>query len=293
MALIRFFQLDIASSSSFFDESKNHTHKKGQYHNSGTGQNPHKEGHSPCEFAVDYISFKFRLNSKPSVFFELSKSQHPAHTEKHKLIRDYRSLQGGKHRPQHGGFFTPVSCTQPVLSGVHRIQQAQAEYMHRFLEATITPAYFVQIIENQGATTMQTALTTGGNRPQSAQPLRLPSFPVGQYPAIPEKYRNKTLYSSRLLSEQVFDFSTISFLSVGSSIMCMKDSELVAWIYSGHAGSRTNPNRCTFFDVAFPSLTFDPQNRITGVVLESDSFETLADAVRFIESTFASAEAEL
>ncbi len=60
----------------------------------------------------------------------------------------------------------------------------------------------------------------------------------------------------------------------------------MAWIYAGYAGSRNNPRACQFYDVAFPSLTFGEQQRITGLMLDSDSFDTLAEAIAFVEATF-------
>lgn len=114
---------------------------------------------------------------------------------------------------------------------------------------------------------MQTAYA-GDSRPNTAQQLRLPSFPV---PAD---------------SEFTFPESDLDYIATPNGVLVTFTGLMVAWIYKGHAGSRTNPNRCTFFDVAFPSLTTGEQNRITGMMLDSASYETLAEAVRFVESTF-------
>lgn len=118
---------------------------------------------------------------------------------------------------------------------------------------------------------MQTALA-GDLRHQSAQPMRLPAF------VVPTEIN----YS--------FPESDLSYIPTPNGVLITYDGLLVAWIFKGHAGSRNNKGRCQFYDVAFPSLTTDPQQRITGVTLDSTCFDSLESAVQFVESTFANSE---
>lgn len=115
---------------------------------------------------------------------------------------------------------------------------------------------------------MQTTALAGDLRHNSAQPLRLPSF------AVPAEI------------EHSFPESDLSYIPTPNGILIACNGLLVAWIFKGHAGSRNNKGRCQFYDVAFPSLTTDPQNRMTGIMLDSTCFESLPDAVSFVEHTF-------
>ena len=113
---------------------------------------------------------------------------------------------------------------------------------------------------------------TGESRPHPTQ-LRLPAFPIPpdthfQYPD-----------------------SDLNYSHTPNGVLVTYEGLLVAWLYHGHAGSRNNPNRCQFWDCAYPSLTTGQQNRITGIMLDSHSFDSLAEAVQFIEHTFADGEA--
>ncbi|MEZ5480420.1 MAG: hypothetical protein R3E95_23955 [Thiolinea sp.] len=132
---------------------------------------------------------------------------------------------------------------------------------------------------------MQAITTQGALRPQPAQ-LRLPAFPIGHIPTVPATLRDKTTKLSSSLSDALFNSASIEFFQAGNSIMCLKDSAPIAWIYPGHAGSRNNPGRCQFYDVAHPTLTTGEQGRITGIMLASESFETLPEAIQHIEATF-------
>ena len=109
---------------------------------------------------------------------------------------------------------------------------------------------------------MQTALT-GELRPSTAQPMRTPAISGFNFPE-----------------------SDLSYTATHTGVLVTFTGVLVAWIYQGYAGSRNNPGACQFYDVAFPSITFGQQNRITGMMLDSDSFDTLHDAVAFVEATF-------
>ena len=109
---------------------------------------------------------------------------------------------------------------------------------------------------------MQTALT-GAYCPQLAQPLRLPAF---QYPD-----------------------SDLSYAVNPAGVLVTFNGVLVAWIYPGHTGYKHTGITDTFFDVAYPTLTQDPHKRLTGIMLESDSFADLPAAVSFVEATFGGA----
>ncbi len=102
---------------------------------------------------------------------------------------------------------------------------------------------------------------TGGYRPRTAQPLRTPA-----------------------LSGDTFPESDLSYSATPNGVLVTANGLMVAWIYQGYAGSRNNPRACQFYDVAYPSLTFGQQNRVTGIMLDSASFDSLA--VAFVESTF-------
>ncbi|MEZ5534400.1 MAG: hypothetical protein R3F02_02135 [Thiolinea sp.] len=115
---------------------------------------------------------------------------------------------------------------------------------------------------------MQTALNAGESRPKTAQPLRAPAIIGAHFPE-----------------------SDLSYAATPNGVLVTHNGLMVAWIYQGYAGARNNPNRCEFFDVAFPSLSFDPQNRITGMMLDSASFDTVAAALAFIEATFGEVQA--
>ena len=108
---------------------------------------------------------------------------------------------------------------------------------------------------------------TGEPRPHPGQ-LRLPAF--------------------TLPAENPFQFpeSDFDYITTPNGILVTYTGLMIAWIYQGHAGSRNTKGACRFFDVAFPSLTFGQQNRITGVMLDTDSFDSLTEATHFIESTF-------
>ncbi len=109
---------------------------------------------------------------------------------------------------------------------------------------------------------MQTAIT-GAYCPQLAQPLRLPAFPV----------------------------SDLTYSLTPTGVLVTHNGLLVAWIYGGHAGHKHSIHPiCHFYDVAFPTLTTDDQHRITGVMLDSDSFDTLEAAIAFVHATFGGAE---
>ncbi|MEZ5535084.1 MAG: hypothetical protein R3F02_05605 [Thiolinea sp.] len=272
MSIVSFCRAKTYKSIDFYERLSTTIRAKKSQHHTGTGQKTYKDGLRPYQALLHNISFNFRSNTKTSVFFELSKSQHPAHTENYKLTRDPYSLRGGKNRPQHGDFFSSVSCTSAVFPGVHRIQQAQAEYMHRFHEAIRTPGHLYQSLENVEYTPMQTALNTGELRPKTAQQMRPPAFPVPSD------------------SDFAFPDSDLDYTTTPNGVLVTSAGLMVAWIYQGHAGSRTNPRRCQFFDVAHPSLTTDDQNRLTGMMLDSASFDTLSAAVAFVQSTFATEE---
>ncbi|MEZ5480152.1 MAG: hypothetical protein R3E95_22530 [Thiolinea sp.] len=113
---------------------------------------------------------------------------------------------------------------------------------------------------------MQAALTQGAVRPHPAQ-LRFSTFPVP--------------------SDLDFSFpdSDLSYSRTANGVLVSCDGLLVAWIYPGHAGSKLH-NRCQFWDVAHPTLTTGEQNRITGIMLASESFDSLAEAVQHVEATF-------
>ena len=111
---------------------------------------------------------------------------------------------------------------------------------------------------------------TGESRPKTAPPLRLPSFTI---PAD---------------SEFSFPESDLTYIPTPNGVLITHNHLLVAWIFKGHAGARNNTGRCQFYDVAFCTLTFDPQDRIIGVMLDSTCFDSLESAVQFIENTFAS-----
>ena len=115
---------------------------------------------------------------------------------------------------------------------------------------------------------MQTTALAGDPRHKTAQFMRLPSFTV---PAE---------------AEFSFPESDLSYVPTPNGVLVTYDGLLAAWIFKGHAGSRNNKGRCQFYDVAFPSLTTDPQNRMTGIMLDSNCFESLPDAVDFVERTF-------
>ncbi len=116
---------------------------------------------------------------------------------------------------------------------------------------------------------MQTATLTGLVRPHPGQ-LRLPKF------SVPAE------------TEFQFPESDLDYLTTKAGTLVTHAGLMVAWIYQGIAGSRNNPKRCTFFDVAFPSFSFGQQNRVTGLMLDSASFDSMADAVSFVERTFGS-----
>ncbi|MCB1621618.1 MAG: hypothetical protein KDI44_12880 [Thiothrix sp.] len=113
------------------------------------------------------------------------------------------------------------------------------------------------------------AITTGAMRPHPA-PLRLPSFPV---PA-----------------DLTFQFpdSDLDYIATLNGVLVTFSGLLVAWIYPGHAGSRDG-NRCLFWDVAHPALTTGEQGRVTGIMLASESFDSLPEAVQHVEATFGGA----
>ena len=119
---------------------------------------------------------------------------------------------------------------------------------------------------------MQTTALAGDLRHQSAHAMRLPSF------TIPAE------------TEFSFPESDLAYVPTPNGVLITCNGLLVAWIFKGHAGSRNNKGRCQFYDVAFPSLTFDPQNRITGVILDSTCCDSLESAVQFVEATFSGAE---
>ncbi|HPE62198.1 MAG: hypothetical protein KDI15_02675 [Thiothrix sp.] len=114
---------------------------------------------------------------------------------------------------------------------------------------------------------MQPAYTAGPLRPHAAQ-LRLSALPVSADPD--------------------FSFPThtdLSYSHTPNGVLVTYAGLLVAWIYPGHAGSRSS-NRCTFWDVACPGLSFGEQGRVTGILLDNLSFDTLTEAVQHIEATF-------
>lgn len=104
---------------------------------------------------------------------------------------------------------------------------------------------------------------TGEHRPKTAQPLRTPAISGGTFP-----------------------HSDLSYTETPNGVLVTHNGLMVAWIYQGYAGSKGNARACQFYDVAFPSLSFDPQDRLTGLMLDSASFDELNDAVVFVESTF-------
>lgn len=114
---------------------------------------------------------------------------------------------------------------------------------------------------------MLTALT-GEVRPHPAQ-LSFPDFPA---PA-----------------DRNFQFpdSDLNYINTPNGILVSCNGLLVAWLYPGHAGSRNNDSRCQFWDCAYPSLSTGEQSRVTGIMLDSNSFDSLQEAVQFIESSFA------
>lgn len=83
--------------------------------------------------------------------------------------------------------------------------------------------------------------------------------------------------------------SDLTYSVTPSGVLVTFNGVLVAWIYPGHTQYKTQGITGTFFDVAFPTLTFDPHKRITGVMLDSDSFDDLQAAVAFVEATFGGA----
>ncbi len=109
---------------------------------------------------------------------------------------------------------------------------------------------------------------TGEYRPKTAQPLR-----------------------TLALSGNTFPPSDLSYAETPNGVLVTANGLMVAWIYPGHAGSRNNPRACQFYDVAYPSLTFGQQNRVTGIMLDSASFDSLTEAVAFVESTFGEVQA--
>ena len=115
---------------------------------------------------------------------------------------------------------------------------------------------------------MTAPITMGAIRPHTALSMRLPAIPTDSAYHFPQ--------------------SDLSYSQTPTGVLVTCNGLLVAWIFKGHAGrSRNNIAPCQFYDVAFPSITFGQQNRITGLMLDSDSFDTLAEAVQFVEATFA------
>ena len=110
-------------------------------------------------------------------------------------------------------------------------------------------------------------IITGEHRPKTAQPLR--------HPAI---------------SGETFPQSDLNYAATNNGVLVTHNGLMVAWIYQGWAGSKANPLACQFYDVAFPSLTFDTIQRITGLMLDSASFDTLSAATDFVEKTFGEVE---
>ncbi len=106
--------------------------------------------------------------------------------------------------------------------------------------------------------------------------------------AITGEYRPKTAQPLRTLalSGATFPPSDLSYSATPNGVLVTANGLMVAWIYPGHAGSRNNPRACQFYDVAYPSLTFGQQNRVTGVMLDSASFDSLAEAIAFVQATF-------
>ena len=84
-----------------------------------------------------------------------------------------------------------------------------------------------------------------------------------------------------------FPESDLNYITTPNGILVTFNGLLVAWLYPGYAGSRNNPGRCQFWDCAYPSLSTGEQSRITGIMLDSNSFDSLQEAVQFVESSFA------
>lgn len=113
---------------------------------------------------------------------------------------------------------------------------------------------------------------TGELRPHHAQQLRLSAFPL---PADDDfQFPNNT---------------DLNYIQTQTGVLVTYEHLLVAWIFKGQAGSRNNSGRCQFYDVSYPTFTYEPfgQQRITGMMLDSSSFDSLNDAVQFVEATFA------
>ncbi len=87
--------------------------------------------------------------------------------------------------------------------------------------------------------------------------------------AITGEYRPKTaqLLCTPTLSGDTFPQSDLSYSATPNGVLVTANGLMVAWIYPGHAGSRNNPRACQFYDVAYPSLTFGQQNRVTGILI--------------------------
>ena len=117
---------------------------------------------------------------------------------------------------------------------------------------------------------MQAALTIGQLRPVPAPQLRLPAIPQA--------------------SEEPYPFpdnTDLTFIPTPNGVLVSCNHLLVAWLFQGHAGrSKNNIAPCQFWDVSYPTYTTGQQNRITGMMLDSASFDSLAEAVAFVVATF-------
>lgn len=118
---------------------------------------------------------------------------------------------------------------------------------------------------------MQPAFT-GELRPHQSQQLCLSAFPL---PADDDF--------------QFPEHTDLTYIPTQTGTLVTYSHVLVAWIFQGRAGSRNNSGRCNFYDVSYPAFTYEPfgQQRITGMMLESDCFDTLNEAVQFVEAKFA------